>query len=64
MNANIKNGQIVRFAAAIESCDENTRFVVVDDYGPDCNRCLARLICDLPIPPTYVYFKTDLVVVK
>lgn len=64
MNANIKTGDIVRFAVAIESCDENTRFVVVNDYGSDCNRCLVRLICDLPIPPTYVYFKEDLVVVK
>ena len=64
MNANIKTGDIVRFAAAIESCDENTRFVVVDDYGSDCNRCMVRLICNLPIPPTYVYFKEDLVVVK
>ncbi len=64
MSYNIKTGDIVRFAVAIESCDENTRFVVVNDYGSDCNRCLVRLICDLPIPPTYVYFKEDLVVVK
>ena len=64
MSYNIKTGDIVRFAVAIESCDENTRYVVVNDYGSDCNRCLVRLICDLPIPPTYVYFKEDLVVVK
>ena len=64
MSNNIKIGDIVRFAVAIESCDENTRFVVVDDYGTGCNRCMVRLICDLPIPPTYVYFKEDLVVVK
>ena len=64
MNANIKNGQVVRFAVAIEFCDENTRFVVVDDYGADCTRCKVRLVCDLPIPPTYVYFKEDLIVVK
>ena len=61
---NIKTGDIVRFAIAIESCDENTRFVVVDDYGADCNRCKVRLICNLPIPPTYVYFKKDLIVEK
>ena len=64
MNNNIKTGDIVRFAVAIESCDENSRFVVVDDYGSDCNRCMVRLICNLPIPPIYVYFKEDLVVLK
>ena len=64
MSNDIKTGDIVRFAVAIESCDENTRFIVIDDYGTDCNRCMVRLICDLPIPPTYVYFKEDLVVVK
>ena len=63
MNNNIKTGDIVRLAVAIESCEENSRFVVVDDYGSDCNRCMVRLICNLPIPPTYVYFKEDLVVV-
>ena len=64
MGNNIKTGDIVRFAVVIESCDENTRFIVIDDYSTDCNRCMVRLICDLPIPPTYVYFKEDLVVVK
>ena len=64
MNNNIKTGDIVRFAVAIEFGDESARFVVVDDYGSDCNRCMVRLICDLPIPPTYVYFKENLVVVK
>ena len=64
MGNNIKTGDIVRFAVVIEYCDENTRFIVIDDYGTDCNRCMVRLICDLPIPPTYVYFKEDLVVVK
>ena len=64
MNNNIKTGDIVRFAVAIESGDENSRFVVVEDYGSDCNRCMVRLICNLPVPPTYVYFKEDLVVVK
>lgn len=63
MNNNIKTGDVVRFAVAIESGDESTRFVVVDDYGSDCNRCMVRLICNLPIPPTYVYFKEDLEVV-
>ena len=63
MNNNIKTGDIVRFEVAIESCDENSRFVVIDDYGSDCNRCMVRLICNLPIPPTYVYFKEDLEVV-
>ena len=63
MSNNIKTGDIVRFAVVIESCDENTRFVVIDDYGPICNRCKVQLICDLPIPPTYVYFKEDLEVV-
>ena len=64
MNNNIKTGDIVRFAVAIESGDENSQFVVVDDYGVDCNRCKVRLVCDLQIPPTYVYFKEDLIVVK
>ena len=64
MNNNIKTGDMVRFAIAIESCEENTQFVVVDDYGADCNRCKVRLVCDLPIAPTYVYFKEDLIVVK
>ena len=64
MNNNIKTGDKVRFAIAIERCEENTQFVVVDDYGADCNRCKVRLVCDLPIPPTYVYFKEDLIVVK
>ena len=64
MGNSIKTGDIVRFAVVIESCDENTRFIVIDDYGTDCNRCMVRLICDLPIPPTYVYFKENLVVVK
>ena len=64
MNNNIKTGVKVRFAIAIESCEENTQFVVVDDYGADCTRCKVRLVCDLPIPPTYVYFKEDLIVVK
>ena len=63
MGNSIKTGDIVRFAVVIESCDENTRFVVIDDYGPDCNRCKVQLICDLPIPPTYVYFKEDLIMI-
>lgn len=61
MSNNIKTGDIVRFAVVIESCDENTRFVVIDDYGTNCNRCKVQLICNLPIPPTYVYFKEDLI---
>ena len=35
---------VTRFAIAIESCEENTQFVVVDDYGADCTRCKVRLI--------------------
>lgn len=64
MSNNIKTGDIVRFAVVIESYDENTRFVVIDDYGPDCNRCRVQLICDLPIPPTYVYFKEGLSIIE
>ena len=64
MGNNIKTGDIVRFAVVIESCDENTRFIVIDDYGTDCNRCKVRLICNLPIPPTYVYFKEDLIIIE
>lgn len=64
MNATIKTGQTVRFAITIESCEENTRFTVVDDYGADCDRCKVRLQCSLPIAPTYIYFKNDLIVVK
>lgn len=63
MSNNIKTGDIVRFAVIIESCDENIRFEVIDDYGPDCNRCKVQLICNLPIPPTYVYFKEDLIMI-
>lgn len=63
MSNNIKTGDIVRFAVVIELCDENTRFVVIDDYGPNCNRCKVQLICNLPIPPTYVYFKEDLIMI-
>ena len=64
MSNNIKTGDIVRFAVVIESCGENTRFVVIDDYGPDCNRCKVQLICDLPLPPTYVYFKEGLSIIE
>ena len=64
MSNDIKTGDIVRFAVAIESCDENTRFVVIDDYGSDSNRCMVRLISNLPVPPTYVYFKEDLIIAK
>ena len=64
MNNNIKTGDKVRFAIAIESCEENTQFVVVDDDGADCRRGRVRLVCDLPIAPIYVYFKEDLIVVK
>ena len=64
MSNDIKTGDIVRFAVVIESCDENTRFVVIDDYGPDCNRCKVQLICDLPIPPTYVYFKEGFSIIE
>ena len=64
MENNIKTGDIVRFAVVIESCDENTRFVVIDDYGPESDRCKVRLICNLPIPPIYVYFKEDLIIAE
>ena len=33
MSNDIKTGDIVRFAVAIESCDENTCFIVIDDYA-------------------------------
>ena len=64
MGNNIKTGDIVRFAVVIESCDENTRFVVIDDYGPESDRCKVLLICNLPIPPTYVYFKEGLSIIE
>ena len=64
MSSTIKTGHIVRFAIAIEPCEKDTRFIVVDDYGADSDRCKVRLLCCLPIAPTYIYFKEDLIVVK
>lgn len=64
MSNNIKSGNIVRFAVVIESSDENTRFIAIDNYGPDCNSCKVQLLCNLPKAPTYVYFKEDLMMTK
>ena len=63
MSNDIKTGDIVRISVIIESCEKNTKLVVIDDYGPNCNRCKVQLICDIPIPPTYVYFKEDLIMI-
>jgi hypothetical protein len=60
----IKTGDIVRFAEILEAGDEYVRFVVIDDYGSDCNRCKVRLISNESLPPVYVYLKKDLVVVS
>lgn len=36
----------------------NEKFKVVEDRG---DRLLVELICDMPIPPTFVYLKSEMI---
>ena len=61
----IKTGNIVRFRDVVDAGDENARFLVLDDYGTDSAKChVKQLATGLPLEPTFVYLKSDLVVVE
>lgn len=60
----ITTGCIVRFKEVIDAGDEKARMVVIDDNGPDCERCMVQhLGTGLPLAPVNTYLKTELVVV-
>lgn len=54
----VEVGQIVRFAVPEDADEAKDRFLVLEDRG---DRVLVRYLCDMSIPPTPVYLKTDLV---
>ncbi len=61
----IRTGNIVKFRKVVETGNENARFLAPDDYGTDSAKCYVRqLATGLPLEPTYVYLKRDLVVVE
>lgn len=61
----IKTGDIVKFKEIMDAGDEKLRFLVLDDYGTDCEKCYVKqLNTGLPLEPTSVYLKSDLVVVE
>jgi len=51
-------GDTVRFAEALEPGDDDARFVVTEDNG---DRLFVRLVCDLPIPPTSLVRRSEMV---
>ena len=60
----IKTGNTVKFKNIVDAGDENARFLVLDDYGIDSEKCYVKMLnTSLPLAPTYVYLKGDLVVV-
>ena len=59
---NIQTGNIVKFKQNLDAGDENARFLVLDDYGTDSAKCYVKqLATGLPLEPTFVYLKRDLV---
>lgn len=61
----IKTGDIVKFKTVVDAGDENARFLVLDDYGTDSAKCYVKqLATGLPLEPTFVYLKRDLVIVE
>lgn len=64
MEEKIKTGCVVAYRECLEAGDEDARFVVVDDYGDDSDRCkIQALNTNLPLPPIDVKLKMDLYVV-
>jgi hypothetical protein len=51
-------GDIVRLAHPVDRAEASARFVLIEDNG---DRCLIRLICDLPIPPVECVLKGEIV---
>ena len=50
-------GDVVRFREPLTREEEGERFEVLEMRG---ERVLVVSLCDLPIPPTYVYLAADL----
>lgn len=58
MTNTLKAGQRVMLDVCQNDPDATAVFTVVEPRG---DRTLVRLVCDLPIPPTFVYLTADLV---
>ena len=64
MEKQIKTGSVVAYKVCMEAGDADARFVVLDDYGDDSDRCKVQALnTNLPLAPTDVKLKSDLKVV-
>lgn len=54
----MKAGDTVKFVSPLDSSETSERFIVLELRG---DRALVRLVCSMPIPPTFVYLLADLV---
>lgn len=51
-------GAVVRWAFPVDAGEAAERYEVLEVRG---SRVLVRLVCDLPVPPTYTYAACDFV---